>query len=184
MANRVTVTIRSHFYHILAEEEEGYIRQCADLVARELDRAMDGTTLSIDDGAVLAALNLADQFYKEKQVSDNLRAQLKQALDENTRIRRQGSGKKPGRPPKAPKAAEDPKAPKAPKAPEVPKADGAPKAPEAPKADGAPKAPKAPETPVANRFPAANEAPKVPKAPKPAEDAYQTRLPIPEEPGR
>ena len=37
MANRVTVTIRSHFYHILAEEEEGYIRQCADLVARELD---------------------------------------------------------------------------------------------------------------------------------------------------
>ena len=95
MANRVTVTIRSHFYHILAEEEEGYIRQCADLVARELDRAMDGTTLSIDDGAVLAALNLADQFYKEKQVSDNLRAQLKQALDENTRIRRQGSGKKP-----------------------------------------------------------------------------------------
>lgn len=160
MANRVTVTIRSHFYHILAEEEEGYIRQCADLVARELDRAMDGTTLSIDDGAVLAALNLADQFYKEKQVSDNLRAQLKQALDENTRIRRQGSGKKPGRPPKAPKG------------------------PEVPKADGAPKAPEAPETPVANRFPAANEAPKVPKAPKPAEDAYQTRLPIPEEPGR
>lgn len=169
MANRVTVTIRSHFYHILAEEEEGYIRQCADLVARELDRAMDGTTLSIDDGAVLAALNLADQFYKEKQVSDNLRAQLKQALDENTRIRRQGSGKKPGRPPKAPKAAEAPKAPKGP---------------EAPKADETPKAPKAPETPVANRFPAANEAPKVPKAPKPAEDAYQTRLPIPEEPGR
>ena len=169
MANRVTVTIRSHFYHILAEEEEGYIRQCADLVARELDRAMDGTTLSIDDGAVLAALNLADQFYKEKQVSDNLRAQLKQALDENTRIRRQGSGKKPGRPPKAPKAAEAPKAPKGP---------------EAPKADETPKAPKAPETPVANRFPAANEAPKVPKAPRPAEDAYQTRLPIPEEPGR
>ena len=193
MANRVTVTIRSHFSHILAEEEEGYIRQCADLVARELDRAMDGTTLSIDDGAVLAALNLADQFYKEKQVSDNLRAQLKQALDENTRIRRQGSGKKPGRPPKAPKAAEAPKAPKgsevpqanaAPKAPEAPKADAAPKAPEAPKADAAPKAPKAPETPVANRFPAANEAPKVPKAPKPAEDAYQTRLPSPEEPGR
>ncbi len=193
MANRVTVTIRSHFYHILAEEEEGYIRQCADLVARELDRAMDGTTLSIDDGAVLAALNLADQFYKEKQVSDNLRAQLKQALDENTRIRRQGSGKKPGRPPKAPKAAEAPKAPKAPevpkadgapKAPEAPKADAVPKAPEAPKADAAPKAPKAPETPVANRLPAANEAPKVPKAPRPAEDAYQTRLPIPEEPGR
>ena len=94
MANRVTVTIRSHNYHVLAEEEESYIRQCADLVSRELDRAMDGTTLSMDDGAVLAALNLADQYFKERQVSDNLRAQLKEALDENARIRRQSSQKK------------------------------------------------------------------------------------------
>ena len=97
MANRVTVTIRSHNYHVLAEEEESYIRQCADLVSRELDRAMDGTTLSMDDGAVLAALNLADQYFKERQVSDNLRAQLKEALDENARIRRQSSQKKAAR---------------------------------------------------------------------------------------
>ena len=125
MANRVTVTIRSHNYHVLAEEEESYIRQCADLVGRELDRAMDGTTLSIDDGAVLAALNLADQYCKERQVSDNLRAQLKEALDENARLRRQGSPKKAARsggtkaaarepaeasetPPAAPPAAEEP----------------------------------------------------------------------------
>ena len=88
MANRVTVSIRNHVYPILAEEEEGYIRQCAGLVQRELDRAMEGTTLSLDDGAVLAALNLADQYYKERQVSDNLRAQLKEALDENAKLRR------------------------------------------------------------------------------------------------
>lgn len=89
MANRVTVTIRSRSYPILAEEDEGYIRQCAALVDKELDKAMDGTTLSLDDGAVLAAMNLADQYYKERQVSDNLRAQLKQALDENARLQRQ-----------------------------------------------------------------------------------------------
>lgn len=89
MANRVTISIRSHLYHILAEEEESYIRQCADLVSSELNRAMEGTTLSLDDGAVLTALNLADQYYKERQVSDNLRIQLKEALDENARLRRQ-----------------------------------------------------------------------------------------------
>ena len=98
MANRVTITIRSHIYPIVAEEEEAYIRQCADLVSRELDRAMEGTTLSMDDGAMLAAMNLADQYYKERQVSDNLRAQLKEALDENARIRRQQNQKRNGKP--------------------------------------------------------------------------------------
>ena len=41
---------------------------------------MAGNTLSITDGAVLAAMNVADKYCKERQVSDNLRAQLKQAL--------------------------------------------------------------------------------------------------------
>ena len=94
MANRVTITIRGRTYPILAEEDESYIRQCADLVGRELDRALDGTTLSLMDGAVLASMNLADQIFKEKQVSDNLRSQLKEALDENARIRRQQSQRK------------------------------------------------------------------------------------------
>ena len=94
MANRVTITIRGRTYPILAEEDEGYIRQCADLVGRELDRALDGTTLSLMDGAVLVSMNLADQIFKEKQVSDNLRSQLKEALDEDARIRRMQSQRK------------------------------------------------------------------------------------------
>ena len=89
MANRVNVTIRNRNYPILAEEDESYIRQCAQLVDQELRRSMDGTTLSLDSGAVLAALNLADQYFKEREVSDNLRAQLKAALDENTQLHRQ-----------------------------------------------------------------------------------------------
>ena len=86
MANRVTIHIHHQTYRILAEEDESYIQQCADLVNKEMDQAMTGTTLSITDGAVLSALNLADKYSKERQVSDNLRAQLKQALDENARL--------------------------------------------------------------------------------------------------
>ncbi len=33
---------------------------------------MAGNTLSITDGAVLAAMNVADKYCKERQVSDNL----------------------------------------------------------------------------------------------------------------
>lgn len=95
MANRVTIHIHNQNYHILADENEAYIQQCAELVRKELDEAMDGTTLSISDGAVLACLNLADKLTRERQVSDNLRGQLKQALDENSHLKRGGKkGKK------------------------------------------------------------------------------------------
>lgn len=89
MANRVTIRIHNQNYNILAEEDEGYIQQCADIVKSELDQAMADTALSITDGAVLTALNVADKYSKERQVSDNLRLQLKLALDENARLARE-----------------------------------------------------------------------------------------------
>ena len=89
MANRVTIRIHNQNYNILAEENESYIQQCADIVKNELDQAMAGTALSITDGAILTALNITDKYSKERQVSDNLRAQLKLALDENARLARE-----------------------------------------------------------------------------------------------
>ena len=83
--NKVTIYIHNQRYRFLAEENEDYLQQCADIVNKEMDNAMDGNTLSITDGAVLAAMNVADKYCKERLVSDNLRAQLKQALDENAR---------------------------------------------------------------------------------------------------
>lgn len=89
MANRVTIRIRNQNYRILAEEDESYIQQCAEILNKEMDAAMDGTLLSMTEGAVLAGLNMADKFYKERAVSDNLRGQLKEALDENARLARE-----------------------------------------------------------------------------------------------
>ena len=89
MANPVTIYIHHQSYRFLAEEEETYLQQCADIVNKEMDQAMAGNTLSITDGAGQAARTVADKYCKERQVSDNLRAQLKQALDENTRLARE-----------------------------------------------------------------------------------------------
>ena len=94
MANKVTIYIHNQRYRFLAEENEDYLQQCADIVNKEMDSAMDGNTLSITDGAVLAAMNVADKYCKERQVSDNLRAQLKQALDENARLAKEMSDMK------------------------------------------------------------------------------------------
>ena len=64
-----------------------------------LEEALKGTTLSLADGAVLAAMNLADRCCKERQVTDNLRAQLKEALDENARLSKEmGDRRKKAKP--------------------------------------------------------------------------------------
>lgn len=89
MKNRIVVKIRNQDYKFLAEEDEDYIRQCAALVDRELRGVMDTGNLALADGAVLAAMNLADQYCKEKDSSDNLRRQLKEALDETARVSRE-----------------------------------------------------------------------------------------------
>lgn len=89
--NKVTIYIHNQRYRFLAEENEDYLQQCANIVNKEMDNAMDGNTLSITDGAVLAAMNVADKYCKERLVSDNLRAQLKQALDENARLAKEMS---------------------------------------------------------------------------------------------
>ena len=89
MANRVSIRIHNQTYRILAEEDESYIQNCAELLDKEMKAAMDGSLLSVTDGAVLAGLNIVDKFQKERAVSDNLRAQLKEALDENARLARE-----------------------------------------------------------------------------------------------
>ena len=89
MANRVSIRIHNQTYRILAEEDESYIQNCAEILDKEMKAAMEGTLLSVSDGAVLAGLNIVDKFQKERAVSDNLRAQLKEALDENARLARE-----------------------------------------------------------------------------------------------
>ena len=89
MANRVSIRIHNQNYRILAEEDESYIQNCAEILDKEMKAAMEGTLLSVSDGAVLAGLNIVDKFQKERAVSDNLRAQLKEALDENARLARE-----------------------------------------------------------------------------------------------
>ena len=94
MAKRIEVRIRDRVYPILAEENESYLRLCANIVDQELSKVMDGSRLTLADGAILAALNVADKYCKEREVSDSLRSQLKAALDENARLSKELSAPK------------------------------------------------------------------------------------------
>ncbi len=50
MANRVTIYIHNQSYNFLAEEDASYLQQCADIVNKEMDEAMSGTTISSPTG--------------------------------------------------------------------------------------------------------------------------------------
>ena len=86
MKNKVAVTIAGQEYTMVAVEDEAYVRKCAALVDKQLREIMGGH-LSQADAAVLAATNVADQYFKEQEASENLRRQLKEGLEEASRLK-------------------------------------------------------------------------------------------------
>ncbi|MBR4878526.1 MAG: cell division protein ZapA [Clostridia bacterium] len=75
MKNKVTVTIGGLDYTILAEESEEHIKRAAALVDRKMAELNDAP-LSAVQKAVLAALNIADDYYKHQDSMSELRQQL------------------------------------------------------------------------------------------------------------
>ena len=87
MKNRISVTIADHEYTLVAEEDEGYIRKVAQFVDQQIAQVMEGGRLSLADGAILTCANLADLYYKEQSAAENLRRQVKEGVDESTRLK-------------------------------------------------------------------------------------------------
>jgi cell division protein ZapA len=86
MKNKVVVTIADREYTLVAVEDEDYVRKCAAHVNEEIQEVSAGR-LSQADAAVLAAMNIADEYYKEQEAAENLRRQLKEGLEEANRLK-------------------------------------------------------------------------------------------------
>ena len=86
MKNKVVVTIAGRDYTMVAVEDEAYVRRCAAHVDGQL-RELEGGRLSQADAAVLAAMNIADQYFKEQEASENLRRPVKAGLEEASRLK-------------------------------------------------------------------------------------------------
>ena len=86
MKNKVVVTIAGRDYTMVAVEDEAYVRKCAAHVDGQLRETMN-TRLSQADSAVLAAMNIADQYFKEQESCENLRRQVKEAMEDANRLK-------------------------------------------------------------------------------------------------
>ena len=87
MKNKVTVTIAEREYTLVGTEDEAYVRQIAQYVDKQITDVMEGARVSLADGAVLSAVNIADELFKEQAAAENLRRQLKEYLEEGTKLK-------------------------------------------------------------------------------------------------
>jgi len=86
MQNRITVTVRGQDYTLLAVEDEAYVRQVAAYVDAKIAET-SASGLAQVDCAVLSALNIADERFKEQAASENLRRQIKELLEESSKLK-------------------------------------------------------------------------------------------------
>ena len=87
MQNRVTVTVGGLKYTLLATEGEEYVHRVAAYVDEKLSEPAKAGGSSQMGCAVLTAVNIADERFKEREASENLRRQLKDLLEENSRLK-------------------------------------------------------------------------------------------------
>lgn len=87
MKNHVTVTVAGQEYTLMGNEEPEYIRKVARRVDKEVRQVIYQDRVSMVAGAVLAALNLTDLYFKEQEAAENLRRQLKEYLEDSAQVK-------------------------------------------------------------------------------------------------
>ena len=87
MRNHITVTIADQEYNVVAAEDESYVRKVAAHVDSKVREVLENGRISAAHAAILAAVNIADEYYKEQETSENLRRQLKEYLEEGTKLK-------------------------------------------------------------------------------------------------
>lgn len=85
--NQVKVTIAEKEYTLLTEGDSTFTKKVAAHVDEQLSQLMASGKLSLGDAAILAALNITEEYMQEVESSENLRRQLKEYLDESTKLK-------------------------------------------------------------------------------------------------
>ena len=94
MQNRVTITVGGLKYTLLATEGEDYVHRVASYVNDKLKETSGQGGISQMDSAILTAINIADDRFKEQEASENLRRQIKDLLEENAKLKNELSESK------------------------------------------------------------------------------------------
>jgi cell division protein ZapA len=89
MKYKVKVNIDGRPYTLTAAENDGYIEHVAEYVTKQIKQMKGVAHASSVDAVTMAAMNIADSYFQERNSSENLRRQLKDALDEASSLKRE-----------------------------------------------------------------------------------------------
>lgn len=85
--NKVRLHICGSEYALTTDESPAYMEEIAGRVERSMKELMANPRISIAMAAVLVALDGMDTAEKALKAADNLRAQMKEYLDDNAKAR-------------------------------------------------------------------------------------------------
>ncbi len=89
MNYKVKVTIDGRGYTLSTENNDGYIETVAEYVDSQISQIEAALHTSAVDSATMAAMNIADSYFHEREATQNIQRQLKEALDERAKLNRE-----------------------------------------------------------------------------------------------
>jgi len=87
MKKSTVVSICDMEFTLVGEENEEYAKKVADHVDRKMREVKNVSGMSTLDAAVLAAVNIADEYFKQVDAAENMRSQLKEYFNEMSRLK-------------------------------------------------------------------------------------------------
>ena len=80
--NKVSITINSRHYTVMAEESEEYIRSLCDYINGKVELVLgSGANVMGERPIVLAALNICDEYFKVQEAGHTITEQIKRYTD-------------------------------------------------------------------------------------------------------
>lgn len=87
MKNAIKVNIAGVELRLISGENEEYTRRVAAHVDTKVSEVLKGGSFSIIEAALLSAINISDEYYKALETAENLRTQLKDYLEDGSRMK-------------------------------------------------------------------------------------------------
>ncbi len=87
MKKSTTVTICDMVFNLVGEENAEYTGKVAQYVDKKMQEVKKINGMSTLDAAVLAAVNIADEYFRAVDTAENLRMQLKDYFDELSNLK-------------------------------------------------------------------------------------------------
>ena len=87
MKNRITVNVAGQELHLLVDESEEYMYKVASIADQKIRSIIETTRVSSSQAATLACLNIVDDLLKANELTEHMRAQLKDYIEESSKAK-------------------------------------------------------------------------------------------------